>query len=36
MTAGVLTAREWFHKLFCLIGVASFIAYIAVLFARLR
>ena len=34
--AGTLTSREWFHKLFCLIGVLTFVAYITVLFAHLR
>ena len=34
--AGALVVREWYHKVFCLIGAGAFVAYIAVLFVHLR
>lgn len=33
---GAFIAREWFHKLFCVIGAGTFVVYIAVLFGQLR
>ena len=33
---GAITVREWFHKLVCLLGVAGFASYIALLFTQLR
>ena len=33
---GAMTAKEWYHKLLCLISLLGFGAYIALLFARLK
>ena len=33
---GLLTAREWYHKLACVIAAVTFVSYIAVLFAKLH
>jgi hypothetical protein len=32
----VLTTREWYHKLVCVVSALAFVAYIALLFARLH
>ncbi len=33
--SGFCTARVWYHKLLALLGIAIFVAYVAILFARL-
>ena len=32
----VVTTREWYHKLLCVLSALAFVAYIALLFARLQ